>query len=190
MTNGARRTDHTLGLAGWIGRVLAWTFILAVVAIVTVSVLIPRVAGATPYAILTGSMRPGLPPGTLAVVKPVPMNEIGVGTVITYQLVSGRPTVVTHRVVSAGYTVEGKPIFRTQGDANNATDKKVVRPVQIKGALWYDVPYVGYANTYITGEERRVTMIAVVSGLLLYASWMFAGAFRDRRVRRKVDQLS
>jgi signal peptidase len=190
MTDGARRADHAPGWAGWIARVLAWTFILAVVAVVTVSVLIPRVAGATPYTILTGSMRPGLPPGTLVVVKPAPAGEIGVGTVITYQLASGRPTVVTHRVVSAGYTVEGKPIFRTQGDANNVADEKVVRPLQIKGALWYDVPYVGYANTYITGEERRITLIVVVSALLLYATWMFASAFRDRRVRRKVKQLT
>ena len=171
-------------LAGWFGQVVAWLVIASVAAVVTVAVLVPRLGGATPYTILTGSMRPDLPPGTLVVVKPAPTDEIGIGTVITYQLNSGEPTVVTHRVVSVGFDGKGKRVFTTQGDANNVADAKAVMPVQVKGKVWYSVPYLGRVNNAITGKERSFTMIVVVSGLLLYATFMFTGALRDRVSRR------
>lgn len=168
------------GAIGWIGQVLAWIIMLAVSAVLVTAVLVPKIGGATPYVILTGSMRPHMPPGTLVVVKPVDTNAIGVGTVVTYQLESGKPTVVTHRVVSAGIDAHGKRVFTTQGDANSAPDAKQVMSVQIKGKLWYEVPYLGYINTYITGKERHVTTIVVVSGLLLYAALMFTSSLRER----------
>lgn len=170
----------TRSILGWLGQVLAWLTILGISAILVMAVLVPRIAGATPYTILTGSMRPSMPPGTLVVVRPVPASDVGVGTVITYQLESGKPTVVTHRVVSMGVTGAGKTVFTTQGDANNAADAKPVMPVQIKGKLWYKVPYVGYVNNVITGKERHITMIIVVSGLLMYAAFMFTSSLRDR----------
>ncbi len=167
-------------VAGWLGQVLAWIVILAVAGVLVVSVLIPRFGGATPYTILTGSMRPQMPPGTLAVIKPVDTDSLGLGTVVTYQLESGEPAVVTHRIVSVGINGRGERVFTTQGDANESPDVKQVLPVQIKGKLWYDVPYLGYVNSAITGKERHITMIIVVSGLLLYSAYMFGSAFRSR----------
>ena len=185
MADQAEQRTHVIGLR-WVTHVLAWAIILTVTVVLFASVLVPRVSGATPYTILTGSMRPDLPPGSLAVVKPVAVDQIRVGSVITYQLESGRRLVVTHRVVSVGYTVAGEPVFRTQGDANNAVDEREVRPVQIRGSLWYRLPVVGYAGTLIGGEQRRVATILVAVGLLVYASWLFATAARDRRTRRMV----
>ncbi|MCW2750342.1 MAG: signal peptidase [Aeromicrobium sp.] len=168
----------------WSGQVAAWIVLLSMTAAIAAAVLVPRIGGATPYTILTGSMRPNMPPGTLVVIKPVPIDQIGIGTVVTYQLTSGEPTVVTHRVVAIRYDGTGKRLFTTQGDANNAPDAKLVRPVQIKGARWYYVPYLGYVNSFVTGKERQITMIAVVSGLLLYAAYMFTSDVRARFTRR------
>ena len=168
----------------WTGQIAAWIVILAMTAAITAAVLVPRIGGATPYTILTGSMRPNMPPGTLVVIKPVPIDQIGIGTVVTYQLKSGDPTVVTHRVVAVRYDGTGKRLFTTQGDANNAPDAKLVKPIQIKGRLWYRVKYLGYVNTFVNGTERQITMITVISGLLLYASYMFASDLRTRFTRR------
>ncbi len=177
-------------LFGWFGQVVAWLVILSVAAMVTAGVLIPRLGGATPYTILTGSMRPDMPPGTLAVVKPTSAEDIRAGDVITYQLESGKPAVVTHRVVSVGFNGKSERVFRTQGDANNVADAKPVMGVQVKGKLWYSVPYLGHVNNAITGKERSLTMIIVVSGLLLYASYMFTTALRDRTGRSLETQES
>jgi signal peptidase len=165
----------------WVGRVFAWLAILGIGAILAIAVLIPRIGGATPYVVLTGSMRPGMPPGTFVVVKPVSAANVGVGSVVTYQLKSGEPDVVTHRVVSMGFDGKGHRVFRTQGDANDAPDARWVRPVQIRGERWYAVPYLGYVTTLISGEQRHVALIAVVVFLLAYAAAMFIGSVRDRR---------
>jgi signal peptidase len=161
-------------------QVIAWMVILGVSAVLAVTVVVPRIAGATPYTILTGSMQPHYPPGTLVVVKPAPINRIGIGKVITYQLRSGEPTVVTHRVVAVRMTVKGDRMLQTKGDANDSTDPKWVRPVQVKGELWYAVPYLGRATNLLTGRERQAVLLVVVIGLFGYAAVMFGSAFRDR----------
>lgn len=120
-------------VVGWLGQVLAWSCVVAVAAVLTVTVLVPRLAGATPYTVLTGSMSPGLPAGSLVVVRPVAPDAVGVGAVITYQLESGEPAVATHRVVAVETAINGDLAFVTQGDANEVADAEPVRPVQIKG---------------------------------------------------------
>lgn len=188
MTKSARTKDKRTGWLGWLGQVVAWLVILSVGTVIILSVIAPRIGGGTPYTILTGSMMPSMPPGTLAVTRVVPIDEIGVGSVITYQLESGKPTVVTHRVVSTGFNGKGEHIFYTQGDANNAVDKMPVLPAQIQGRLWYKVPYLGYVNTLISGKGRDITMVAVVSFLLMYSAYMFSSAVRDRA--RKSRELA
>ncbi|MDR7086716.1 signal peptidase [Aeromicrobium panaciterrae] len=180
MSNTSKVKIRSTGPLRWFGQLVAWLVIIGVVAVIAAAVVVPRIAGATPYSILTGSMQPKYPPGTLVVVKPIDTEDIAIGKVVTYQLKSGKPTVVTHRVVGMIQSPDGTLRFRTQGDANDAPDRELVRPVQVKGALWYDVPYLGYVNKYITGKERRLTMVVVVSGLLLYAAYMFTGSLRDR----------
>lgn len=165
----------------WVGQVLAWVVILGATSAIVVAVLIPRIAGATPYTILTSSMEPNYPPGTLVVVRPTPVEEIGVGTVITYQLESGRKTVVTHRVTSVGYGADGARVFTTRGDANDGDDQEQVLPVQVRGTLWYAVPKLGWMSNVLDQDKRNTAVYVVAGGLGLYAVWMFAGAVRDRR---------
>lgn len=169
------------GVVGWLGQVTIWLFILAALAVLAIALVIPRIGGATPYTVLTGSMQPGLPPGTLVVVKPVDTDEIVIGDVITYQLESGRSAVVTHRVIGVRTGVDGEPEFLTQGDANTAADPEPVRSVQVRGRLWYAVPHLGRVNTVLTGEQRQIGVYASAAALALYAGVMFAGGLRERR---------
>lgn len=183
MTRHAPRhgADRGPTLHGWVGQVVAWFVITSVVALLAVSVLVPRALGATPYTVLTSSMEPAMPPGTLVVVRPVDPDDISVGSVITYQLESGKPAVVTHRVVSTGLTAGGEQVFTTQGDANESPDVDPVRPVQVRGERVYYVPHVGRVTTWITASQRDLALVVIVTGLLGYAALMFAGAARDRR---------
>lgn len=166
-----------------VSQLLAWAVILVAVFVIAVAVLVPRIAGATPYTILTSSMEPKYPAGTLVVVRPVEPESIGVGTVITYQLRSGDPTVVTHRVESVAYGRTGELEFITRGDANDGADLEPVTPVQIRGALWYAVPKLGWASQAVDQDQRNAAVYAAAGGLGVYALAMFAGTVRDR-VRR------
>lgn len=167
-------------------RVLAGMLVAAVAASLLVAVVVPRLGGAVPYVVETGSMRPGMPPGTLVVVRPVDAARIGVGSVITYQIRSGEPAVVTHRVVATGLDGTGQRRFLTQGDANNAPDPGWVRPVQVRGERWYAVPALGYVTTLLTPAQRQLLLAAVVAVLLGYAAVMVLTDLRERsRPRRR-----
>lgn len=159
--------------------------LLVALAVLAIAVAVPRLTGATTYTILTGSMRPGLPPGTLVVMRSTPPGALRVGDVVTYQLESGSPTVATHRIVAMGVNGKGERTFRTQGDANDTPDPEWVRPVQIRGKLWYAVPYVGWADHWLNGQQRALTRMVVAAGLGGYALVMFGGALRDRRRSRQ-----
>lgn len=165
-------------------RVLAWTILLGVLVVIVMAVVVPRVTGARPYVVLTGSMRPQMPPGTLVVVRPVPTSQLAAGAVVTYQLQSGEPDVVTHRIVALGYDGRGRRVFRTQGDANPVADADWVHPEQIRGERWYSLPWIGHVSALLASKQRELATKVVGWGLGGYALWMFAGALRSRRTRQ------
>lgn len=72
-----------------------------------------RLFGLTPYAVLSGSMEPEYPTGSLIYVRDVDPADVAVGDAITFELESG--TLVTHEV----YEIDSDArAFRTQGIAN------------------------------------------------------------------------
>lgn len=169
-------------------RTAIWLVIIAGIAVIAAVVVVPRVAGATPYSVLTGSMRPDYPPGTLVVVRPVASEDIRVGDVITYQLESGARQVVTHRVTEVAWSMDGEQRLRTQGDDNDVVDAEPVRPVQIKGRLWYSLPYLGRVVNLVEGNQRQLGLYVVATALLGYAGFMFTSAARDRRRGRRTEE--
>lgn len=172
------------------GRTVAWVVILGASAVVLAAVLIPRVAGATPYTILTSSMSPAYPPGTLVVVRPAAVDELEVGDVVTVQLESGEETVVTHRISAISYALDGDVEFETKGDANTAPDRELRMPVQIRGMLWYSLPYLGFLANALTGSDRQWIVTVIAIGLLGYAAGMFVSAWRSRRARLRLESAA
>lgn len=170
-----------------IGKAFAFLVAGLVALTLLLVVVLPTVVGGQAYTILTGSMRPGMPPGTLVVVRPTPTDEIRVGDVVTYQLRSGQPTVATHRVVEIGTTLSGEVRFTTKGDDNAVADSRLVRPVQIRGTRWYDVPYLGYPAAVIDHGTRGIVILGAVAVLLAYAGACLVGSVRDARKRRQAE---
>lgn len=178
--------EHT-GVLWWTSTVLSYTLLAAMLAVLAATIVVPFVAGATPYTILTSSMKPTYPPGTLVVVKPAEGSELGVGTPITFQIRSGEPEVVTHRIVAVRQSGAGERTFITRGDNNGSDDENPVQQEQIRGKVWYSIPYLGYANNWLNGDKRTITVAVIASGLGLYAVWMFIGAGMDHR-RKKTER--
>ena len=176
--------EHT-GAWWWISRIVSYTLLAVMLAILAATVVIPRFTGSTPYTILTSSMKPTYPPGSLVVVKPVDAVELAVGTAVTYQIRSGEPDVVTHRIVATRQSGAAELTFITRGDNNGSDDENPVQLGQIRGKVWYSVPYMGYVNNWLNGEQRKITVTVIVIGLAGYALFMFAGAAVDHRKKRK-----
>lgn len=178
------------GLLHYIGVALSVALLLAVVGLGAILIVIPKLAGAVPLTVLTNSMEPGLPPGTLIIVRDVDPDDIRIGDVVTYQIRSGEPDVITHRVVGID-ALGAEKRFILQGDNNGAPDADLVRAVQVQGRLWYSVPYAGWVNTAVNGENRS-WIIPVFAGLLLaYAAWMIvSGIFGRKKPRRRHSAAS
>ena len=112
----ARRAGRLVGL------VLVGLCLLTLVAVG----LGPRTGAYRTLTVLSGSMRPTIPEGSVVVVTPVALGQVRVGDVITYRIPVDDRRVVSHRVVEV---VEGgdHPVVRTQGDANAAPDPWLAR---------------------------------------------------------------
>jgi len=182
----AEKQEKTL--LQYLGMMFGIVLVITVLFLGAILVVIPKVSGGTPLAVLTGSMEPGLPPGTLIIITPVETNDIRIGDVITYQIRSGEPDVITHRVTAIATSGTGERSFTLQGDNNAVADLDPIKPIQIQGRLWYSVPFVGYASTAINGDARSWIVPVAASALLAYAGYMFAsglvGAAKKRRMSR------
>ncbi|WP_415973023.1 signal peptidase I [Rhodococcus sp. 077-4] len=178
------------GVRWWVSRVVSYALLAAMLSVLAVTVVVPRVTGSTPYTILTSSMKPTYPPGSLVVVKPADAAELEVGTPITYQIRSGEPEVVTHRIVATRQSGQGITTYVTRGDNNNSDDQNPLQIGQIRGKVWYSVPYMGYVNNWLNGEQRTITVTVIVIGLAGYALFMFGGAAVDHRRKRKESTAS
>lgn len=155
-----------------------------VVALAALLVVVPKATGSTPLTVLTSSMEPTFPPGTLLVVRPVDTDLVEPGDVLTYQIESGEAAVVTHRVVQVVSSSDGMRSFVLRGDANGSVDADPVMPVQVKGAVWYSLPLVGWVAQAVDGEGRGWVATAVGAALCLYSVVALAVGVRRRRRAR------
>ncbi|GGE97791.1 signal peptidase I [Mycetocola zhadangensis] len=150
-----------------------------------VAIVVPAVTGSTALTVMTSSMEPHYPAGTLIVVRPTDVDDIAPGDVLTYQLHSGEPTLVTHRVTEQRRTADGEFMFTTQGDANPSPDAGFVIEDQVVGTVWYAVPWVGWVSQIVTGDIRAVVVPLAAGALGIYAIWMIGSGLRERTKRPK-----
>lgn len=155
------------GFWGSFLRVLLGGIAVAVLLLAAAVVVVPRVIGAIPLTVLTGSMQPTYNPGDVVVSKPVDGESVRVGDVVTFQPYSDDPTLITHRVISKSASSEGITLI-TQGDANGAPDEPISVD-QVRGVVLYSVPVVGHVTQFIP-QEGRGTVIAVIGVALLGVS--------------------
>ncbi|TFD13367.1 signal peptidase I [Cryobacterium sp. TMT1-2-2] len=168
---------HALGLA------ISGALLLLVLMLFALLVIVPKITGATPLTVLTSSMEPHLPPGTLIVVGPVNTDDLVIGDIATYQIHSGEPAVITHRITAISSSTDGTRSFQFQGDNNSLPDPDLVLSAQIQGRLWYSVPLIGYANNFVNGASRALIIPAVAVALLGYSAVMLVAGVRAGRRR-------
>lgn len=175
--------DEATGFGWWFSRIVSMLLLLFVLAVLLAAVVVPKVAGGMPYTVLTSSMEPTYPPGTLIITKPIDESDLAIGVPVTYQIESGKPDVITHRIIGSGIEADGTTVYTTQGDNNPVADENPVQYGQIRGAVWYSIPYLGYVNNWLTGERRTLVVGAIVGVLVVYALYQFVGAGIERSRR-------
>jgi signal peptidase len=102
--------------------------------------------GFTPSIIASGSMRPTLDVGDIAITVQTRPENIKVGDVIQYWR-EGESAPIIHRVIET-YKSGGTTYITTKGDANNAPDDPVT-PTQTVGKLIITIPKLGWISIYL-----------------------------------------
>ena len=154
--------------------ILSW--IVVVVIIGYLAVASPMLFGNRPVVVLTGSMEPTYPVGSLTYYHPATFEEIENGDVITF---SAGESLVTHRVKEKNDLSRN---FITKGDNNETQDINPVEEADLIGKTSKIViPYLGYFLTY----TKNICVI-VAMGMILLMSYLLDTM--DKKQRRKHEK--
>lgn len=148
---------------------IASTVLVVLVVILAVALVGVRLVGVKTYAVLSGSMEPVYPTGSLLYVKSVDTSELRVGDSITFML--DEDTVATHRIIEILPDDDDPAVirFRTQGDANDFADGTPVRGENVIGKPLFAIPYLGYVASIIQNPPGTYFAIAAAAVLVLLA---------------------
>jgi signal peptidase len=139
--------------------------------------IIPALFGMQRYVIVGGSMSGTFEVGSVAFEKVVPVEDLAVGDVITYQppAESGIETLVSHRIVS----IHGDT-FRTKGDANKDVDPWTFQlTADNQPRVAFTVPLVGYLFIALADQSTRLVLIGLPAGVIAIFSLVeLVGALR------------
>ncbi|KAA9150767.1 signal peptidase I [Microbacterium lushaniae] len=183
----AREEARRHSLLHYLAVSISAAILVLMLAVAAAVIGLPALARGSAMTVLTQSMEPRLPPGTLVVIRPTDPDEIRVGDVITYQIRSGEAAVVSHRVVSKTYE-NGELTFITKGDNNADNDPEPVQAVQIRGTLWYSLPLLGWVNNVLNGPNRVIVLAVVAGGLFVYSAGVFFSWVRGRLRRARAER--
>ena len=138
------------------------TLMLTAVILSALPLALPRLLGYNAYSVVSGSMEPALPVGSVVYVESAGVSQIRAGDIIAFY---DDGTVVTHRVI------ESRPqegAFITKGDANPSTDIKPTPYWTLIGRVKLCIPLLGRLLTLYAVPEGKMSLgLVAVSGLLL-----------------------
>lgn len=121
------------------------------------------------HSVLSGSMEPRLPVGSVAITERVRTSSLHVGDVITFREPDNPEHLITHRIASITKQ-DGRLRYETKGDANDSKDPW---SVTLRGQYSYrvvaHVPYVGYVVTAVRDPAVRPWLLGAVGALMLLA---------------------
>lgn len=135
---------------------LSWIVIAVIVMYMAIAA--PLIMGFRPVVVLTGSMQPTFPVGSIVYYHKCAFEDLREGDPITFK---AEDALVTHRIT----TVNGiSRTVVTKGDNNPTEDPAPVEEDQIVGKTTkFAIPFAGYFVTY----GKKPVAIALMAAILL-----------------------
>ena len=157
-------------------------------------VVLPAVFASSLAVVLSGSMEPLMPVGSLAVMKSVEPTQIEVGDIIAFKPRWDPDVTVSHRVIEV--IEEPFLAFRTKGDANEDPDWDILPVDYVLARVAFNIPKLGYVLNRISGYIRGPLALALC--VILPTVLLIGSAMRDvnsalnpkkRRIRQRQKML-
>jgi len=161
-------------------RILAG-IILAAVILMCVPLTVPRLFGYQIYTVISGSMEPDIPLGSLVYVHETDPETVAEGDVIAYYG-SADGAIITHRVVYNQTVVKN---FVTKGDANDTEDMVPVAYERLLGVVVKTIPKLGKVMAAFAETKGKL----LAAGLLVIAVSLniVAGVLGEEKEDRRSD---
>lgn len=135
------------------------TLLLLIAILICIPLTVPRLAGYQIYNVISGSMEPAIPVGSLVYVKQTAPSEIQKKDVIAFHSSSEEEAIITHRVVSNN-SVAGELV--TKGDANAKEDMEPVHYSNVLGKVTLSVPMLGGILAAIVTLPGKIAVGSVI----------------------------
>ena len=132
---------------------------------VTTLLVVAWLLGWQLQAVLSGSMAPTYPAGSLLVVGPVDASEVRPGMAIVFEDPDAPRRLVTHRVV--GIAPGPALQFATQGDANATPDPSAVPARMIRGRVLWHINGLGNVLPWLEWPTGPALLVVLPGALLL-----------------------
>lgn len=146
------------------------TILILLVIVLCSMLVLPGIFGYHMYHVLSGSMEPEMPVGSLVYVQESVPEEVEAEDIIAFYGSLEDEGIITHRVVE-NKIVTGT--FRTKGDANEKEDPMPVPYDNYIGKVVFIIPWLGKVLTCMTSLYGKAAAAGVV---LLGALLTFTGA--------------
>lgn len=144
---------------------LTGIFLILLVIFLCSMLVLPEVLDYHMYHVLSGSMEPEMPVGSLIYVHAESPEEVEENEIIAFYSSLENTGIITHRVVKNN-VVSG--IFRTKGDANGQEDPLPVSYDNYIGRVTWILPGMGAFLTGMTSVNGKAAAAGVVVlGVLL-----------------------
>ena len=155
---------------------VASSILLSSVVLLILVGLVGMVLGAWRFSVIdTGSMRPTLNPGDVAVLTSEQPAALKAGQIVAFHPPGEPRLTVIHRVVSI-HRASNAVIIQTKGDANNANDQWHARI--ISNTVWHEslkAQKVGYLAVWSQRRPVRfglvIIIVTLVVSMLLSSIW-------------------
>lgn len=140
-----------------------------VILLISAALLVPGFFGYERYVITGGSMSGSFEPGAVVFTRAIPVVDLQVGDVITYQPPpdSGVEGLVTHRIAEIEDDPEQGLLFTTKGDANDAEDPwrfRIDDATQPRVELAVD--HLGWPLIWIADPATRAILIGLPAAII------------------------
>ena len=166
---GTRREGRILGMIG--------NILMVLVMFACLSLVIPKIAGYDAYVVVSGSMEPNIPVGSIVFAKECDPATLSTGDVIVFVDPSRSQTPITHRVVTNNTK---KATLTTKGDANESEDKNPILYENVKGKVDAHIPRIGFVAATLTSALGKLVAV-----LMLAESWLLIEIGRRKKAQQK-----
>ncbi len=134
--------------------------LIPLIALTLITSRTPALFGLQSFTVLSGSMSPGIPTGSVVYTQKT--TDVRVGDVITFER---KGVNVTHRIIDTvdkngksvsslvsalpGAPLPGEILYKVKGDANNTADSDLVAKDKIVGKVLFNIPAFGSYASYL-----------------------------------------